>query len=83
MKKRLLVCSLVLVMAISMAIPALAVPAQANEFIISEAVENKKLIEPHGIEQTQIFWRTTSAGQLQFRVWSITNGRWITDWLNA
>jgi hypothetical protein len=33
-------------------------------------------------EMTRIYWRTYD-GQLQFRVWSITNGRWITDWTNA
>jgi len=33
-------------------------------------------------ELTRIYWRTTSAGILQFRVWGITSGRWLTEWQN-
>ena len=84
MKKRVLTGSLVLMMAFLLAIPALAAPVQMVD-VVPVSVEQ---IEIEGIgvfsqEMTQIFWRTTSTGQLQFRVWSITNGRWLTDWLNA
>ena len=33
-------------------------------------------------ELTRIYLRTNSAGVLQFRVWGITSGRWLTDWAN-
>jgi len=33
-------------------------------------------------EFTQIYWRWHN-GHLQMRVWSITNGRWLTDWIYA
>lgn len=34
------------------------------------------------VEQTQIVWRTYH-GVLQWRVWSLTWGVWLTDWAPA
>ena len=34
-------------------------------------------------ELTRIYFRTTSEGVLQARVWGITSGRWLTDWGNV
>ena len=70
MKKRLLAFLLIFVMALSFAVPALAVGG---------TFENPEVIE--GGEETQIFWRTMN-GVLQYRVWSITYGYWLTDWIN-
>lgn len=77
MKKRLLIGFLVVIMAFFMAIPALATPREAEIF------EPKyQEAEVFAIEETRIYWRTTSTGQLQFRVWSMTFGRWNTYWIN-
>ena len=40
-------------------------------------------ISARGVELTQIYWRTTSAGVFQFRVWRITSGGQFSDWTNA
>ena len=85
MKKKLLVCVLAVVMLFSMAVPAIAatqevVPvAVAKGYSVSDGYAE---ISPFN-ELTRIYWRTTPAGVLQFRVWGITSGRWLTDWTNA
>ena len=76
MKKRLMVCLLTCVMALSVAVPAMAeVEATTIEQIYTVAEQE---IVP-ATEMTRIYWRN-HYGVLQFRVWSITNGRWITEW---
>ena len=73
MKKRFLACLLSVIVAFSLAVPAVASagdePASSPEAQAASA------------EQTQIVWRTVN-GQLQYRVWSITWGYWLTDWIN-
>lgn len=75
MKKRLVVCLFVIVMAFSFVIPAMA-----NETTVKEPVygTNEQEISPR-TEQTQIYWRNYQ-GRLQFRVWGLTSGRWLTEW---
>ena len=74
MKRKILVCVLVCVMALSFAVPALAVPAyEAGSLAYEEIVPIS--------EETRIYWRIFN-GQLQYRVWGITSGRWLTDWTN-
>ena len=67
---------------ISMMMLSFAVPVMAAEAIVVEPVniEIEQEVTPR-TEMTQIFWRTYD-GQLQMRVWSITNGRWLTDWMD-
>ena len=68
-------------MAFLMVIPAVAVPSPVTDVPVAAAAAIED-VAPHGLEETQIYWRTMN-GRLQFRVWSITNGRWLTDWTNA
>lgn len=79
MKKKLLVCLFACAMALSFAVPAMAagVDVTVAEPVSVEAsfVE----IQPFN-EVTQIVFRTYG-GVLQWRVWSVTWGRWITDWM--
>ena len=79
MKKKLLVCLLVSVMALSFAVPAMAATITEPESV--NAVVDYEGIAPRN-EMTRFYWRTYN-GILQFRVWSITNGRWINDWTNV
>ena len=86
MKKKLFVCVLAVVMLFSMAVPAMAVPQQAMPVPIAVAnghdlSDGYAVISPFS-ELTQIYWRTVN-GQLQFRVWGITSGRWLTPWTNV
>lgn len=75
MKKILVTLLLVIVMALSF-----AVPAMANTTIAMETVNetNYQEIVPF-TEMTRIYHRFNN-GRLQFRVWGITSGRWLTDW---
>jgi len=77
-KKRLITFLFICVMALSF-----AVPAMASEAIVSETVSayNEQTITPH-TEMTRLYWRNYH-GRLQFRQWSMTNGRWLTDWTDA
>jgi hypothetical protein len=77
-KKRLLLFLCVSMMALSFAVPVMAVETVVLEPVNISAEQG---ITPD-TEMTRIFWRTYN-GQLQWRVWSITNGRWLTDWANA
>ena len=84
MKKRLLVFLLASLMLISLAVPAMAVDAIS---VPPAGISEHELMEKAGIEmelrseQTQIHWRTFN-GVLQFRVWGLTSGRWLTDWID-
>jgi len=62
-------------MALSFAVPAMAAEAVSKYTVVEEEAAPRT-------EMTQIFWRNYQ-GVLQFRVWSITNGRWLTEWTNA
>ena len=67
---------------INMITLSFAVPVMATEAVVVEPVnmEIEQEVTPR-TEMTQTFWRTYN-GQLQMRVWSITNGRWLTDWMD-
>ena len=83
MKKKLLVCVLAVVMLFSMAVPALAATQEAMPVTVAKGYDMSDgyaVISPFS-EQTRIYWRTWN-GQLQFRVWGITSGRWLTPWTN-
>lgn len=76
MKKRLIVGLLASMMASFSAVPAMAAEvAEAKPVYVVMGEE----ISPFN-EQTRIYFRITPAGRLQARVWSITWGRWLTDW---
>ena len=77
MKKRLLICLFACMMVLSFAVPAMAAEVAPTTEMAYE--EDGQAIVPFN-ELTRIYVRITPAGMLQARVWSITNGRWITDW---
>jgi len=62
-------------MILSFAVPAMAM--EVKEIELTSTVEWQE-ITPH-TEMTRIYWRNYG-GQIQWRVWSITNGRWMTEW---
>jgi len=74
MKKMILVFVFIGVMASSFAVPAMAKTAVEQPISTAEY----QGIAP-ATELTKIYHRWVG-GRLQFRVWSITNGRWLTDW---
>ena len=83
MKKKLIICILICVMALSYTNPVMATNVVVAESLavnteLAETAEQE--IAPFN-EMTRIYVRTYH-GVLQFRVWSITNGRWLTDWTN-
>jgi len=79
MKRKLIACLVISILALSF-----MVPVKAADVFVAEPV-NAVVEEEVGIaplsEMTEIFWRMYS-GQLQFRVWGIVSGRWLTDWTN-
>ena len=77
MKKRLLICLFACMMVLSFAVPAMAAEVVPATEVAYDNVEQG--IVPFN-ELTRIYARVTPAGLLQLRVWSITNGRWLTDW---
>ena len=84
MKKRLLICVLICAMALALMVPAMASSADtvAAPTYVSDSPGYEELA-PNAVELTRIYWRTITGGQLQFRVWGITSGRWLTDWTNV
>jgi len=85
MKKKLLIFLLACLMLLSLVVPATAVdvipgsPAEVSEHELMQQVGME--IEPR-TEQTRIYFRNWN-GVLQFRVWGITSGRWLTEWQNV
>ena len=84
MRKKVLTLLLVAMMALPLFALPIAAATTAEVSVVSiqpEAVDTADtLIAPFGTEYTQIYWRTYR-GVLQFRVWGLTSGRWLTDWL--
>ena len=76
-KKKLVVFLLISLMALSFAIPVMATEATVTQHIYE--VETQEVVP--FTEITWTYWRNYG-GQLQMRVWSVTNGRWLTDWMN-
>lgn len=77
MKKKLAMFLLVGVMALSF----FAVPAMAADVIATEPAVEVQEIAPLN-EATQTHWRIYD-GRLQFRIWGVTNGVWLTPWTFA
>jgi len=80
MKKALVAFLLVGVTALSFAVPAMANAVATQETVKIEASYQE--IVPF-FERTKIYHRWSICGclQLQFRVWGMVSGRWLTDWL--
>jgi hypothetical protein len=78
MKKRLVTFLFVIMVAFSFTVPVMAVDAVFAEPVSATGEQG---ITP-ATEMTRMFFRTVD-GQLQWRLWSLTNGRWLTDWANV
>lgn len=44
-------------------------------------VDGKNPEDPGRAEETVWIYRTTESGLIQMRLWSITYGYWLTDWI--
>ncbi len=73
--KRLVLAALA---ALSLAMPLSAQPAEAAEV---QAADSGDHASPQitRAEETEWYYRVVD-GKLQRRLWSITYGKWITDW---
>lgn len=78
MKKRLLVLLFICMMSLPFAIPVIANEAVANEPVIVEVGEENTI----NTEMTRIYYRNYH-GVLQWRLWGITSGKWLTEWANV
>ena len=81
MKKIFLTLVLACVFALSFSASAFTI---VDVPVIAESTqESELLIEGQGFEplteMVQVVWRNYF-GQLQWRVWSVTNGKWLTEW---
>ena len=82
MKKILVALLLVSIMMLSFATPVMANNAVVAEIVeVVEIVAEQQEITPFS-EHTRNYLRISICGcnQLQFRVWSIVRGRWLTEW---
>ena len=77
MKKRIVAGLLVCVMTLAFAMPTMA----SDVSMVMVTAEIEEPITPFH-ELTRIYWRTYR-GELQMRVWGITSGRWLTDWMTV
>lgn len=75
MKKVIAVILLICVMTMSFVAPLMATEVRASQ---PTSVATGQEITPF-TNMTRIYYRNHN-GRLQFRVWSITNGRWMTPW---
>lgn len=78
--KKLISLLLSLVLILSLSVPVFA--DFASEPMDNDYVSVGK--EPGGPmrpEETMWFYRTTESGLFQKRLWSITYGYWLTDWI--
>lgn len=73
---------------VSCAITVAAVSAVASPLALAESPSanvttlSKQSISPKA-EETKVYYRTLSNGQVQYRIWSVTQGKWLTDWINV
>jgi len=76
MKKRSMLFFLAAVLSLSM----MAVPAAAMD--IPETPDDT-IITPQAEETEWVYRRIIATGQCQRRLWSITYGYWLTDWIDC
>jgi len=77
LKKKIVVCFALFLMAFSFMVLAMA-EAPATEPMNIDAEHE---IVPFS-EMTRIYWRVYQ-GNVQMRVWGMTSGRWLTDWVTV
>jgi len=80
--KKLISLVLSLVLFVSLCAPAFAdfvnVPTQTE---ITSPGKNPG--DPGRPEETMWFYRTTESGLIQKRLWSLTYGYWLSDWITV
>ncbi len=72
--KRLFVSCLAALILVFSVVPAVASSVPAPVSVMEEDPTPRA-------EQTTWVFRTTEDGKNQMRLWSITYGRWLTDWI--
>ena len=77
--KKLVSLLLSLVLLVSLSVPAFA--DFANDPTQTEIASTGKDPGPMRPEETMWFYRTTESGLFQKRLWSLTYGYWLTDWI--
>ena len=77
--KKLVSLLLSLVLLVSLSAPAFA--DFANDSSQTEITSTGKDPGPMRPEETMWVYRTTDTGLIQNRLWSITYGYWLTDWI--
>ena len=84
MKKRVtkLLAATLIAAQVFCVLPAFAA-AQPNYAPLTETVvlENGMVIRP--MAEETIWYERYVNGQRQLRLWSLTYGKWLTDWMNA
>lgn len=76
--KKLICLLLSLVLLVSLSFPAFA--DLANDLPTDETTSAGSS-DPTRLEETEWYYRTTESGLFQKRLWSITYGYWLTDWI--
>lgn len=78
--KKLVSLFLALVLLVSLSVPAFAETANdpAAEEVVSVSADPGK---PTRLEETEWYYRITESGLIQKRLWSLTYGYWLTDWI--
>lgn len=78
--KKLVSLFLALVLLVSLSAPAFA--ENPNDTAENEIVTaSKDPNDPTRLEETMWYYRTTESGLIQKRLWSLTYGYWLTDWI--
>ena len=77
--KRIVCLLLSLLLLVSLSVPAFA--DFANDHAQTEITSTGKDPGPMRPEETVWYYRTTDTGLFQKRLWSLTYGYWLTDWI--
>jgi hypothetical protein len=71
MKKAVIAFMLLIVMAMSFAVPAMANTVEVKDASYQEIVP---------LTERTVIYHRWSGGRLQFRVWGAVSMRWLTEW---
>lgn len=75
MKKILLTVTIALLLSINI------LPVSASETIVPLAVPGNTIVSP--LSEETVWCNRIHNGMLQKRLWSITYGKWLTDWIDV
>lgn len=77
-KKLIVSCALTLITVSAVVSPVALAEGQSAK----PAFAATQSVSPRA-EETKICYRTLPNGQVQYRIWSVTRGIWLTDWIDA